>query len=58
MAYDTKVMLTLLAQAIAKSKSIEEAYMVVVRAANVEGVQLPPLSEMMAEINKTEQGQL
>jgi len=50
MAYDTKVLLTLLAQAIAKTGSVKEAYMIVVRAANVEGVQLPSYEEMIKEM--------
>jgi len=52
MAYDTKVLLTLLAQAIAKTDSVKEAYMMVARAANVEGVQLPSYDEMVKEIEK------
>jgi len=53
MAYDTKVLLSLLAQAIVKAETVEEAYMIIARAANVEGVLLPPFAEMLAEIKKT-----
>jgi len=47
MAYETKVLLILVAQQIAKSKTIEEAYAAVQMAANAEGVQLPPMDEML-----------
>ena len=56
MAYDTKVILTMMAQAIAQSKNLEEAYMFIARAANVEGVQLPTYYDMLKEINKSKQG--
>lgn len=50
--YETKVILTLLAHQIATSKSVEEAYAAVRRAANVEGLQLPPLDEFLREIEQ------
>ena len=51
-AYETKVILTLLAHQVAMSKSIEEAYAAIRRAANVEGLQLPPLDEFLREIEQ------
>jgi len=50
MAYETKVILTLLAQNIAKAKSVKEAYSIVTRAANVEGRILPDYDQMVQEI--------
>ena len=45
MAYETKVILALLARQIGNSETIEEAYTAIVEAANVEGVQLPTYEE-------------
>jgi len=52
LAYETKVILTLLARQIAKSETIAEAYGAVLMAANVEGVQLPELDEMIKKIEE------
>jgi hypothetical protein len=55
MAYETKVILTLLAQQVAMAKSVKEAYMLIVQAANVEGVTLPSYEDFLktlAEIEK------
>ena len=52
MAYETKVILSLLAQRIAEASSIEEAYEAVVMAANVEGVQLPSYVEYMKSLEE------
>ena len=52
MAYETKVILTLLAQQIAKSKNIKEAYAVVKMATNVEGLLLPSYDEMLKEMEE------
>lgn len=41
MAYETKVILRLLAAQIAKAEDVEEAYDAVVTAANVEGMEIP-----------------
>ena len=41
MAYETKVILALLARQIGNAETIEDAYTAVVEAANVEGVKLP-----------------
>ena len=52
MAYETKVILTSLAERIAKAKTVKEAYGAVRRAANVEGMQLPPYDEFVKEMDK------
>ena len=49
MAYETKVILSLLAQLIGKSKTIKEAYNAIVKAANVEGVELPSYEDFVKE---------
>jgi hypothetical protein len=60
MAYDTKVLLSALAQNIAKSETVEEAYFAVVESANVEGVQIPTYDEAMKKLtalrNKSKKG--
>ena len=45
MAYETKVILALLANQVAKAKSLEEVYMAIADAANVEGLILPSYDE-------------
>ena len=50
-AYETKVILMLLAQQVAKSKTVKEAYNAIARAASVEGVVLPPFEEFLAELD-------
>ncbi|MCL1878532.1 MAG: hypothetical protein FWF80_06715 [Defluviitaleaceae bacterium] len=55
MAFETKVLLNLLADGIGKSKSLKEAYNVVEKAANVEGVNLPTYDEYIAEQEKLRQ---
>jgi hypothetical protein len=45
MAYETKVILALLAERIANADSAEEAYEVITKAASVEGLQLPTYEE-------------
>jgi len=52
MAYDTKAMFSLIANNIAKSKTLSEAYAAVMEAANVEGVNLPTYEEKIAELEK------
>jgi len=49
MSYETKVILSLLAQQVGKSKSIKEAYTAIVKAANVEGVELPSFDDFQKE---------
>ena len=46
MTYETKVILTLIAEAVARSESIKEAYGHIVRAANAEGLKLPSYEEI------------
>ena len=46
MAYETKVILTMIAEAIARSKSLKEAYGYVARAASAEGLKLPSYDEI------------
>ena len=50
MAYETKVILTLIAEAIGRTETVEEAYNVVVQAASVEGVSLPSYEEFIAQL--------
>ena len=52
MAYETKVILTLLAQQIVKSKNIREAYAAVKMAANVEGLQLPAFDDLLKGLDE------
>jgi len=49
-AYETKVILILIAQQIAQAKSLEEAYAAIQMAANAEGLQLPPMDEMLKQL--------
>ena len=49
MAYDTKALLSALSQGIAKSKTLREAYSVVAKTANVEGLKLPTYDEAIEE---------
>ena len=50
MAYETKVILKLLADSIVRAESIEEAYGYVVRAASMEGITLPSYDECLKEL--------
>jgi hypothetical protein len=52
MAYETKVILALLAQQIAKAETLEEAYKAVEMAANVEGVNLPSYEELKKQFEE------
>ncbi|MCL1924419.1 MAG: hypothetical protein FWF50_02420 [Defluviitaleaceae bacterium] len=49
MAYETKVILALVANQVGKSKTIKEAYDVVVNAANIEGLKLPKYEDFLKE---------
>ena len=49
MAYETKVIMSLLARQVGNSETIEEAYAAVVQAANVEGLKLPSFEEFKKE---------
>ena len=46
MAFETKVIMSLLAQSISKADTVEEAYNVVRAAAGVEGLKLPSYEDM------------
>jgi hypothetical protein len=50
MAYETKVIMALLAQQVGKAKTVKEAYSAIVKAANVEGVKLPSYEEYLTEL--------
>ena len=52
MAYETKVILTLLSQQVGKAKTVKEAYTAVVAAANVEGMQLPTYEEFQESLKE------
>ena len=52
MALETKVILALLAQSIGKSTTTREAYNCVVKAANVEGLNLPSYDEFLQELEE------
>jgi hypothetical protein len=52
MAYETKVILSLLSESIGRAKSVKECYNYVVKAANVEGVQLPDYAEFQKSLEK------
>ena len=52
MAYETKVILSLLAQQVAQAESAREAYALIVRAANVEGLKLPAFDDMRKELEE------
>ena len=45
MAYETKVILTMIADKLASTKNVKECYNFVVKAANAEGLKLPPYHE-------------
>jgi len=57
MAYETKVILSLLSISIGKSKNVKEAYNHVVRAANVEGLTLPSYAEFQKALLEEEQNE-
>ncbi len=50
MAYETKVILSLLAQHVSRLKTIKQAYNAIVEAANTEGLKLPSYEEMQKKI--------
>jgi hypothetical protein len=57
MAYETKVIFNLLADSIGRVETVKEAYNVVKRAANVEGVKLPSYEEFQAELKKEKESE-
>jgi hypothetical protein len=52
MAYDTKVILSLLAESAAKASSAKEVYNSIVKAANVEGLKLPSYEEHRKQLEQ------
>jgi len=52
MAFETKVILTLLAEYVGRAETVEEAYNVIVKAANVEGLELPSYEEFIEKTKK------
>ena len=55
MSYETKVILTLLAQQVGQAKSLKEAYTFIVTAANVEGFELPTYEEFQKKVKELEE---
>ena len=54
MAYETKVILTLLAERTAKAQTVKEVYAAIARAANNEGLALPTYEDMVKEVEASE----
>jgi len=54
MALETKVIIKLLAEAVGRAKSIEEAYTIIAETADVEGISLPSYEEFLAKIASKE----
>ena len=52
MAYETKVILQLLADTVVKSKTLEEAYESIAGAAKVEGLTLPSYKEALETLEE------
>jgi len=52
MAYETKVILTMLAEYTGRAKSLKEVYNFVARAANVEGIVLPSYEEFQKQLEE------
>ena len=52
MAYETKAIFSLLAQSVARAKSVKEAYGIITTAAGVEGLKLPTYEEYLAAISE------
>jgi hypothetical protein len=52
MALETKVLLKLIAHAVATAENLDEAYFAVQNAANVEGIDLPSYEDYRKEIKK------
>jgi hypothetical protein len=50
MAYETKVILTMLARKIAEASSLKDAYDFVATAASVEGVKMPGYDELRKQL--------
>ena len=56
MSQETKMLLTLLANSVAKSETVEEAYMAIAEAANVEGVALPSYKDAVKALQEMRKG--
>ena len=54
-SYETKVILTLLAQQVGKAKSLKEAYTFIINAASVEGLELPSYEEFQKKVKELEE---
>jgi len=52
LAYDTKALISSIALNVAKSKTLKEAYVAIMKTANVEGVCLPSYEEQLNEIKE------
>jgi hypothetical protein len=52
MAYETKVILSALAERVALADTVKEAYGAIQRAASVEGVKLPAYEDFKYELKK------
>ena len=52
MAYETKAIFSLLADGIGRAKTVKEAYNIVVRAANIEGVQIMSYDEFIEQLKE------
>ena len=52
MAYETKAIFSLLAEGIGRAKSVREAYNIVVKAANIEGVQIISYDEFIEQLKE------
>ena len=57
MAYETKVILTLLAEALVRAENVKEAYGLLVRAANAEGLKLPSYKELKEMVEQEKAGE-
>jgi len=55
MVYETKVILTMLAEYIGRAKTVKQAYEFVVKAANAEGLKLPSFDEFQKSLEDEEQ---
>ena len=52
MAYETKVILSLLAQQTVRSSSVREVYSIIAKAASAEGMTLAPYDEALKEVEE------
>lgn len=50
--FDTKALISSLASSIARTKTVKEAYTVLMKAGNVEGINIPTYEEELAEIEE------